>query len=211
MNTKKLNNSGFTLTELLISVTIIALVSSATVLLYTDTVKRARDARRLSDMADIQVALESYRADHGVYPGRTELAPYSDNDCYGWDTSYDGKFLNPLVKEGYLTKNLMDPLNNPDKVNDPLNSPTACAGQNQLNLPGFNYFYYFYPPTGPVATCAVNGCITTSGNMYVLGIGDLEMTDRPSPESPGWSCLNSPYHNWENDFEWVTGSYDGSK
>jgi prepilin-type N-terminal cleavage/methylation domain-containing protein len=213
MKTIKSNNAGFTLTELLISVSIIALITTATVSVYINTVKRARDAKRLSDMADIQVALEAYRADYGVYPEPVGTTLYNDNDCSGWDTSYDGTFIKELVDKGYLTKNLMDPLNDPNLTGESADSATACAGHNR---PGFNYFYARYSPSSDW------GCEIIHGNYYVLGIGNLEMTDEPSTESPGWacgpidsypncSCPSFVCRDWECAFEWVTGSYDGSK
>ena len=66
----KRSSSGFTLTELLISMTIISIITVSSIFVYLETLKRARDAQRIADMETIRGALESYYIDHGYYPGR---------------------------------------------------------------------------------------------------------------------------------------------
>ncbi|MCR4263419.1 MAG: type II secretion system GspH family protein [Candidatus Roizmanbacteria bacterium] len=178
--TNRRRNPGFTLAELLVSVSIIALISSTTVAGFANVLRRARDVKRLADMEAIQTALEGYKADHGEYP------PNDDNDCAGWDTTSDGLFIPRLVSEGYLDNSFQDPLN----------STGACAGHGSE---GFNYFYYRYPP-------GLYNCSNNFNNYYVLGIGDLETTGRPSPVSPGWACSG---RDWEATLEWATGQYEG--
>lgn len=59
---------GFTLVELLITVAIIALLSTIGILVYSQVLKNGRDAKRQADLSNIQSALEQYRADQGYYP-----------------------------------------------------------------------------------------------------------------------------------------------
>ena len=63
---------GFTLAELLISVSIIALITSSTVAGFANVLRRARDTKRLADMEAIHTALDSYYADKGHYPGSAD-------------------------------------------------------------------------------------------------------------------------------------------
>lgn len=94
MNTR-LNTraSGFTLIELLVVISIIGLLSSTVLTSLNSARIKARDARRVADIRQIQNALELYASDHnGQYPNisvticesnlswhaslQTALAPY---------------------------------------------------------------------------------------------------------------------------------------
>lgn len=64
--------SGFTLIEILVAATIIAVLSVVGVVSYTSINKRSRDAKRKSDIEQVRSALEMYRVDNGAYPGTSE-------------------------------------------------------------------------------------------------------------------------------------------
>lgn len=59
---------GFTLVELLISITIIAILSALGLVGYSLVLKSARDSRRQADIKTIQSALEQFHADQKSYP-----------------------------------------------------------------------------------------------------------------------------------------------
>lgn len=59
---------GFTLVELLITISIISILSAIGLVSYTNLVKNSRDAKRQSDVKFIQSALEQYHADQKYYP-----------------------------------------------------------------------------------------------------------------------------------------------
>lgn len=59
---------GFTLVELLVVIAIIGLLSTLAVVSLGSARSKARDARRISDIKQIQSALELYFADAGAYP-----------------------------------------------------------------------------------------------------------------------------------------------
>lgn len=63
-----MNKKGFTLVELLVVIAIIGLLSTLAVVSLGSAREKARDARRISDIRQIQTALELYFADQGVYP-----------------------------------------------------------------------------------------------------------------------------------------------
>jgi len=65
MNDKK---QGFTLIELLVVVAIIGLLSTLSIVALNNARARARDARRVADVKQIQTALELYYNDNGSYP-----------------------------------------------------------------------------------------------------------------------------------------------
>lgn len=63
-------NKGFTLIELLVVVAIISLLSSIVFASLNTARAKARDARRLSDLHQLDNALALYASDHnGSYPG----------------------------------------------------------------------------------------------------------------------------------------------
>ncbi|MFA6427478.1 MAG: prepilin-type N-terminal cleavage/methylation domain-containing protein [Candidatus Magasanikbacteria bacterium] len=64
----KTNKKGFTLIELLVVVAIIGLLSTLAVVALSSARKKANDSKRLSDMKQIQTALELYYTDNNLYP-----------------------------------------------------------------------------------------------------------------------------------------------
>jgi len=154
------NKKGFTLIELLVVIAIIGLISSIVLASLNNARMKARDARRLSDMREMQTALELYYDSNNAYPGNT------DNDCSGWDIGFNGgqgsgdPFIQPLETGNFISKTPGDPI-----------STGSCDG----------YFYYLYP-TGSY------GCDISRGNYFVLGVKDMETNGNPYPSSPGWSC-----------------------
>jgi prepilin-type N-terminal cleavage/methylation domain-containing protein len=69
------NKRGFTLIELLVVIAIIGLLSTMSVLALNQARARARDAKRLSDVKQIQTALELYYNEEGQYPVATLVDP----------------------------------------------------------------------------------------------------------------------------------------
>jgi general secretion pathway protein G len=59
---------GFTLIEVLVVSTIIAVMAAIGLVSYSSASRRSRDAKRKADIAQIQAALEMYRTDIGSYP-----------------------------------------------------------------------------------------------------------------------------------------------
>ena len=66
---------GFTLIELLVVIAIIGLLSTLAVVSLNSARSKARDARRTSDIRQVQTALDMYYNDAGVYPqtGTTDI------------------------------------------------------------------------------------------------------------------------------------------
>jgi len=73
----KKNQSGFTLIELLVVIAIIGLLSTLSVVALNNARARSRDARRVSDVKQVQTALELYYNDNGSYPGGNVFASSS--------------------------------------------------------------------------------------------------------------------------------------
>lgn len=71
-NMNKKNNGGFTLFELLVSISIIGILTALAVVSFSAAQKRARDARRIEDMGIVQKAAEQYYSQNSYnYPANT--------------------------------------------------------------------------------------------------------------------------------------------
>ena len=76
----KKNKQGFTLIELLVVIAIIGLLATLSILSLNTARARARDAKRVADVKQIQTALEMYYNDVGSYP---ETAASGTSISYG--------------------------------------------------------------------------------------------------------------------------------
>ncbi|MFA7314798.1 MAG: type II secretion system protein [Candidatus Magasanikbacteria bacterium] len=66
-----MNKKGFTLIELLVVIAIIGVLSTLAVVALGSARQKANDAKRLSDIKQIQTALELYYTDNNAYPTTT--------------------------------------------------------------------------------------------------------------------------------------------
>jgi len=62
------NKRGFTLIELLVVIAIIGLLATLAVVALNNARQKSRDAKRVSDIKQIQTALELYYSDQSGYP-----------------------------------------------------------------------------------------------------------------------------------------------
>ena len=77
--------SGFTLIELLVVIAIIGLLSILSVVALGNARKKANDAKRLSDIRQVQTALELHYTDNNKYPSGIDKAELGTGDfaCLG--------------------------------------------------------------------------------------------------------------------------------
>ncbi len=187
------DKGGFTLIEILVSISIMALLASVILAATNSARKNARDSKRISSIRELQTGLELYFTDHQEYPSAdlSEAVGKSAGDGFGnWDTPQDGDFLQVLVDEKYMKGTVLDPLGVPGDASQ------------------YNLRYYKFPAG------SVPGCPQNRGAFYVLGIVDMETSDGRHQLSPGWACsgpggtdFGDP--NPPNDgFEFVVGKYE---
>lgn len=70
-NKLKLKKCGFTLVELLIVISIIAILVAITSSSFLNSQKRSRDSLRKTELKELSDALNMYYADNGVFPSAT--------------------------------------------------------------------------------------------------------------------------------------------
>ncbi|MDP2593521.1 MAG: prepilin-type N-terminal cleavage/methylation domain-containing protein [bacterium] len=112
---------GFTLIELLVVIAIIGLLSSVVLASLNSARAKTRDAKRISEIREIQKALELYYDDHGYYPFTSWVGSHQT----AWETGALGTALEP-----YLPTMPVDPVNSSNI------SPGYAFNGN------YNYSYY---------------------------------------------------------------------
>ncbi len=85
------NKKGFTLIELLVVIAIIGLLATLSVVALNNARQKSRDAKRVSDIKQIQTALELYFADNDQYPvpNGSNSVLIGDQSTSGGNGNYD--------------------------------------------------------------------------------------------------------------------------
>ena len=175
MGTKDLRNNAFTLVELLIVITLLAVLAVIVILSFQNQVLKANDAKRKSDINRIKIAVEEYEKDHNCYP-LPQLVVCTNG----------GKGLQP-----YLNQIPCDPVTNASYFYDYQNS--SCP-----------YWYNFYAKLQYTADPIVTPGIGPSGAFnYVSGSSNAPVGQSVSgsivhaiggsnevPESSNYGCEN---------------------
>lgn len=172
---------GFTLIEILVSISIISLLASVILSATNSARKNARDSKRISSIRELQTGLELYFTTTQHYPDSDGQSAHQafDNPAGNWDTPEDGDFLTDLVTAKTMQGHVFDPL------------------ADQANLR-----YYKFP-------AGAYGCPANRGAFYVLGVVDMEVSNGRHQLSPGWACPNFDFGDPENGgFEFVVGKYE---
>lgn len=137
---------GFTLLEVLVSATIIAVLTAIGVVSYGSVNKRSRDAKRKSDVEQVRQALEMYRADNSYYPS---------TGTGGWTNV--SNLSSSLVSGGYM----------PGLPTDP--KSTQVYRYMATSQIGANYYGYcvsaLVESENPADTCTPN-----TGNNHNYGV-----------------------------------------
>jgi len=98
--------SGFTLIELLVVVAILGILATVGLSSFRISQIKSRDARRKSDLGQVQRALEMYYNDHGIYPAASGGA--IQGLTWGTDEFKD------LKETVYMKELPEDPTGNPE-------------------------------------------------------------------------------------------------
>ena len=126
--------AGFTLVELLVVIAIIGILSTVAVVNLNHARAKARDAKRISDINQITIALKVYYENHGQYPSNT------DSDCAGWDADGDESFMQDLVDDGMFGSVPSDPLTSGDCIGFRYKYHRYNAGQYGCDVSRGPYF-----------------------------------------------------------------------
>ena len=100
---------GFTLIEVLITVTILAILAMIGLATYAQSQRTARDGKRKADLQAIRSALEMYKADQGNYPAT-------------------GDYPSELIDERYIKSMPLDPSHPKLEYGYTLDESNYCLG-----------------------------------------------------------------------------------
>lgn len=197
----KFKQKGFTLTELLVTISIIGLLAS---ILLTSVFKaraKARDTKRVADLKQIQKGLELYKQLNGTLPspasyGRSNVSPGWWDGWWDLSTNTSGNgFLNFLVTSGIMSKAPTDPSNSP-------------AGYNGQPGNGYQYFYFVAPKN---YLYQGGSCVASSSDVYLIGATKLESENSRPPrelKGSGCSCLWQNLPNmFQNNYDYIICGY----
>ncbi len=109
MKKQSLKTNGFTLIEILVAMTIVAILMAISLVSLTGARKVARDGKRKADLEQIRSALEIYRSDCKTYPSSLTFGAGSslvgaEADCSG-NTYLDEVPNDPMTSSYTYTYN----------------------------------------------------------------------------------------------------------
>lgn len=147
------SRQGFSLVELLVVTTIIAVILSAVVVSFQRANQSARDAKRKSDITELKGILENYRLETGAYPDTvTGLSGTA------YDESSDGTFIE-VLSPVYKSRPYSDPL--PAQGN-------YYYRYQKHGLPGCQYELGAYLEAADAQPCPSSCGITSAENYYCV-------------------------------------------
>jgi type IV pilus assembly protein PilE len=80
------NHEGFTLIELMIAIAVLGILLAIAIPSYFQYIREARRAEAQSDMLQIRLGMEKWRANHNSYSSTLSNAGFTDsNDYYNYD------------------------------------------------------------------------------------------------------------------------------
>ncbi|MDO8592519.1 MAG: type II secretion system protein [bacterium] len=129
---KKNNRLGFTLIELLVVISIIGFLTTAAVVMLDSARKKARDAKRIVDIKQVQKALDLYYDQNNAYPTSGGCNANSPNT--GWCNSIESMSGGHWIRNG--ATNLGTFINQ-----DPVD-PKPASSPNWAPTGGGTYFYF---------------------------------------------------------------------
>ncbi|MFH0851996.1 MAG: type II secretion system protein [bacterium] len=167
-----MKNNGFTLMELLVVVAIIGILASIVLVSLNSARAKARDAKRLQDIRQIQSALDLYYDKYGAYPVSGNCAATLPNS--GWCNSVESLSSNSWIRNG--SSNLSEFIGK-----DPID-PKQGSSANWAPSGGGTYFYY------------ANG-YGGAGQWYMIILG-LENVSNAAQQTDGVRACDGTYFHY---------------
>ncbi len=163
MQTKFKLNRAFTLIELLVVISIIGILSSVALTSLSTSRAKAKDARTAQELHQIDLAIQDYYVQYGVYP-ICESGANAIECCIGSSSCIDPtdssgtRVINDKLDFGAIALNI---------PNTKTDSGLAASIGSDLNFTDRNYVYY------PASTPTVTFAWTQTNNYKTLPVTEL--------------------------------------
>lgn len=95
--TMRTSGAGFTIIELLVVVAVIGILSAIIITSFTEVRQKSRDTERLSDVREIEKALNLYYNSHGQFPISVSELVITSNDALSLALENDGVISNAPI------------------------------------------------------------------------------------------------------------------
>jgi len=156
------NKKGFTLIELLVVIAIIGLLSTLAVVSLNNARQKSRDAKRVSDIKQVQTALELFFVDQNGYPGETANSVLGSTNLAALDdTGFTTACGSGTCYMGQVPSNPTP--NGADYVYNATSGGTACTSGTSCD--DYSITFTIEGPTGqltaPNCTADPNGISCT--------------------------------------------------
>lgn len=153
---------GFTIVELLVTITIIAILVSIGLVVYADVLPKARDAKRKQDLQLTNQALKIYHEKNGRYPCTTDRS-WSEAPTTITTANYSasGGFWINDNDFGNCGSTSALPLGS-DYISEMPQDPKENSNQVLVNSENFGYGYWAGNPTNNP------GCPGREGQYHIL-------------------------------------------
>jgi len=116
----KRNRKGFTLIELLVVITIIGILATGAVTVYTSQIQKARDTTRITDITAMKWGLEQAFQDIGMYPWKASNQAATTGNCNISSATQSNTSVHCVVSLGFLNALPTDPKNGASGNGSPL-------------------------------------------------------------------------------------------
>ncbi len=133
-NTKKIK--GFTVIELLVTISIIGILSTITFASFSQAQKKARITKRVSDLKQMQVALEYYYAVNRAYPNSNGAWV---TECTEFNNT--GNNVIPGLVPNYISRIPVDPKSAPVHAVAPVYRPAWQDCYLYISYNGVDYAF----------------------------------------------------------------------
>ena len=175
---KSLAEKGFTLLEVLVVIAIIGILSGAIFINFNAAREQARDDALRAELELVRLALETYRAQFGIYPGSSE-GDLSDTQCAGagdkctYTTATLGTnpYIPSLINEGFIP---------------------SLPSQNDYPA-GCNFIYIVTEDTGDSYKLIAQECV--SGDQVARGDKFARCPDTPSCNSAAACAVDADFRS----------------
>jgi type II secretion system protein G len=134
---KMKNRKGFTLVEMVVTIAILSILATTAIAVLNPFAQfqKANDAKRMTDLSQIQKALETYYQDHQSYPPQNGANDYRINDgrLIDWGKSWQ-PYMNVIPKDPSSNKNYVYSVGDNGQSYfiyaslDRVNSSNQCSG-----------------------------------------------------------------------------------